>query len=77
MLNRRLRELGEDIPPLINSYMNLSPSMRSFGTVINQAFGDVEETGIMVCIADIYLEKKQRHMESFVNQSGQGQHLQS
>ena len=72
MLNRRLRELGENIPPLINSYMNLSPSMRSFGTVINQAFGGVEETGIMIRIADIYTEKKQRHLETFMTQSGRG-----
>jgi len=66
VLNRRLRELGENIPPLINSYMNLSPSMRTFGTVINQTFGGVEETGILITIADIYPEKKARHIETFV-----------
>jgi hypothetical protein len=66
LLNRRLRSLGENIPPLINSYMNLSLSMRTFGTAINDAFGFVEETGIMVTIADIYPEKKQRHMDTYV-----------
>jgi len=66
LLNRLLRSLGENIPPLINSYMNLSSSMRTFGTAINEAFGSVEETGIMVTISDIYPEKKQRHMDTFV-----------
>lgn len=60
-LSQKVRELGETIPPLINSYMNLSPSMKTFGTVINDTFGDVEETGIMITINDIYEEKKQRY----------------
>jgi Acetyltransferase (GNAT) domain len=62
ILNRRIRELGENIPPLINSYMNLSATMRTFGTAVNDLFGDVEETGIMVTIADIYPTKKNRHL---------------
>ncbi len=70
VLVRRLRSLGENVPPLINSYMNLSSSMRTFGTAINQAFGAVEETGIMVTIADIYPEKKQRHIDTFIPPSG-------
>ncbi|MEY3127070.1 MAG: hypothetical protein RL273_1241, partial [Bacteroidota bacterium] len=43
-------------------YMGLSPSMKTFGTAINSDFGNVEETGIMVTISDIYPEKKERHM---------------
>lgn len=62
ILNKMVRELGENIPPLINSYMNLSPTMRAFGTAINDHFGYVEETGIMVTIADIYPSKKERHI---------------
>ena len=62
ILNRRVRELGENIPPLINSYMNLSATMRTFGTAVNDLFGDVEETGIMVAIDDIYPSKKDRHL---------------
>lgn len=62
ILNKMVRELGENIPPLINSYMNLSPTMRTFGTAINTHFGYVEETGIMVTIADIYPSKKERHI---------------
>ena len=65
LLNSKVRELGENIPPLFNSYMNLSPTMRTFGTAINHHFGDVEETGIMVSIGDIYDQKKDRHVRSY------------
>ncbi len=63
VLNQKVRQLGENIPPLINSYMNLSPSMRTFGTAVNELFGDVEETGIMIDIDDIYETKKHRHID--------------
>ncbi len=65
VLNTRVRELGENIPPLINTYMNLSPTMRVFGTARNDEFGEVEETGIMITIEDIYPAKKERHMSTF------------
>jgi hypothetical protein len=63
VLNSAVRENGEFIPPLVNIYMNLSPTMKTFGTAVNPEFGNVEETAILVTIADIYLEKKERHME--------------
>ena len=62
ILSREIRASGENIPPLINSYMNLSPSMRVFGTAINEHFGGVEETGILVSITDIYPEKIERYV---------------
>lgn len=62
ILVRSVREFNENIPPLINSYMNLSPTMRVFDTVSNPDFGDVEETGILVTIKDIYPEKKLRYI---------------
>lgn len=62
ILNFRVRELGETIPPLLNSYMNLSPTFKVFGTAINHHFGGVEETGIKVTIDDIYESKKHRHL---------------
>lgn len=61
-LNGFLKELGERVPPLINTYMKLSPTMKSFGTAINSEFGGVEETGILVTTADIYPEKTERHL---------------
>jgi hypothetical protein len=65
ILSQQVRALGENIPPLINSYMNLSPSMKTFGTVSNQYFGDVEETGIMVTFADMYPSKIERYLSSY------------
>lgn len=64
VLNREVRSKGENIPPLINSYMNLSPSMKTFGTSVNRRFGNVEETGIMVTIGDIYEQRRTRYFNS-------------
>ena len=64
-LNHLVREQGFNIPPLVNSYMSLSPTMRVFGTAINDEFGDVEETGIFFAISEIFEEKKQRHIGTF------------
>lgn len=64
LLSQKVRFFGENIPPLINAYMNLSPTMKTFGTVMNHHFGGVEETGILVTIADIYDSKKSRHLNS-------------
>ena len=63
-LNQKVRELGENIPPMFNSYMNLSPTMKTFPTCINPHFGGVEETGIMIRISDIYETKASRHVKS-------------
>jgi hypothetical protein len=62
ILNKNVRERGAFIPPLVNAYMNLSSSMRSFGTALNPTFGNVEETGILITIPDMYREKVERHM---------------
>ncbi len=70
VLNKRVRALGENIPPLMNAYMNLSSTMRVFGTAINPTFGGVEETGILVRIADIYESKKERHINSYLIEKG-------
>jgi len=68
ILFKTVRSYGENIPPLINSYMNLSPSMKTFGTVTNPFFGGVEETGLMITIKDLYSEKVKRHITSYVSQ---------
>jgi hypothetical protein len=65
-LNSNVRALGENIPPLVNIYMNLSPSMKTFGTALNKSFGAVEETGILVTIDDIYPAKKERHISTYL-----------
>lgn len=60
ILNRRIREFGYNIPPLVNAYMNLSPTMKLFGTAINYGFGDVEETGILISVSEILEEKNSK-----------------
>jgi hypothetical protein len=64
-LSQIVRSRGFAIPPLVNSYMNLSPTMRCFGTALNAGFGQVEETGILVALDEIYPEKKERHLNSY------------
>lgn len=62
VLNSFVRKHGENVPPLVNIYMHLSPTMKTFGTAVNPDFGNVEETGILVTIADVYQDKKERHL---------------
>jgi hypothetical protein len=65
ILTQSVRALGEHVPPLVNAYMNLSSTMKSFGTSLNDHFGEVEETGILVTIADIYETKMERHVATY------------
>lgn len=66
ILNSEIRKLGYNIPPLVNAYMSLSPTMKLFGTAINYGFGDVEETGILIAIEEIFEQKRVRHIDSFI-----------
>ena len=66
ILNREIRKLGYNIPPLVNAYMGLSPTMKLFGTAINYGFGDVEETGILIAVDEILEEKRKRHIDTFI-----------
>ena len=65
ILNREVRAAGLNIPPLVNSYMNISPTMKFFGTAINDEFGDVEETGILITISEIFSDRLDRHINTF------------
>lgn len=65
-LNAEIRKLGFNIPPLVNAYMGLSPTMRMFGTAINDGFGDVEETGILIAVNEILEQKRIRHIDTFI-----------
>jgi len=68
ILNTEIRRLGYNIPPLVNAYMSLSPTMKLFGTAINYGFGDVEETGILIAVDEILEQKRIRHIDSFIKQ---------
>ena len=77
ILNGEIRKLGYNIPPLVNAYMSLSPTMRMFGTAINYGFGDVEETGILIAVDEILAEKRMRHIQSFIESEPDACHLTS
>jgi len=68
ILNRVVRSFGLNIPPLVNAYMSLSPTMKVFGTAINDGFGDVEETGILIAIDEILESKRIRHIDKFAQE---------
>ena len=63
ILNHFIRDHGRKIPPLVNAYIALSPTMRMFGTAVNREFGYVEESGIFLVIDEIFDDKKERHMK--------------
>ena len=64
-LKDAIRKLGTGIPPLVNSYMNTSPTLRMLGTGINDEFFDAYDTGILVCYDEMYAEKRDRHKEPY------------
>ena len=68
ILNAQIRKMGYNIPPLVNAYMGLSPTMKLFGTAINYGFGDVEETGILIAVDEILENKRRRHIDSFIRE---------
>ena len=68
ILNAEIRKMGYNIPPLVNAYMGLSPTMKLFGTAINYGFGDVEETGILIAVDEILENKRRRHIDSFIRE---------
>ena len=66
VLKKRIRAMGTVIPPLIKSYMSISPSLKYFGISDNPGFGEVEELAIMIHIPEIYENKRERHITSFI-----------
>ncbi len=75
ILNTSVRKLGYNIPPLVNAYMGLSPTMRVFGTAINHEFGEVEETGIFIAVDEILENKRMRHIDSFAKEHPESMNL--
>ena len=68
ILNAEVRKLGVNIPPLVNSYMNLSPSMIYFGTGINDEFANIFDSGILISFDEMYPEKLERHVDSVIKE---------
>ncbi|MCX6308337.1 MAG: hemolysin, partial [Bacteroidia bacterium] len=67
ILNAHVRNLSRNIPPLVNAYMSLSPTMRVFGTCLHNELGEVEETGIMINVDDIFEDKIDRHIDTYID----------
>lgn len=67
LLKEAVRSRGTNIPPLVNSYMNTSPTLKMMGTAINKEFSDVEETAILVCFDEMFEDKRDRHMQAFIS----------
>lgn len=65
-LNRFVRSLGECIPPLLHAYLDLSPTLCTFGTVFDSDFGDIYDTGLMITLNDVYQIKKERYIASYL-----------
>ena len=65
LLVQNVRAQNETVPPLVNAYMSLSATMKTFGSSLNHGFGDVEETGIIITIRDIYDFKIDRHIATY------------
>ncbi len=75
ILKKQIKLLGHNIPPLINAYMALSPTMRTFGSCINDEFNDVLETGLMITIEEIFEEKRIRHVQTYLEEKINGNNI--
>ena len=71
LLNAEVRRRGVNIPPLVNSYMSLSPTMKMFGGGINHEFSEAEETCILINFDEIHESKRERHINSFIKEKTQ------
>ena len=68
LLNAEVRKHGVNIPPLVNAYMSLSPTMKMFGGGINHEFSEAEETCILINFDEIHPDKIERHVDSFIDE---------
>lgn len=66
MLKEAVRARKANIPPLVNSYLNVSPKMTMLGTATNELMPGIEDTAILICFNDMYEDKKERHIESYM-----------
>ncbi len=63
LLNNYVCSLGDKIPPLIHLYLNLTSSMKTFGTVMDPNFGEEFDTEMIICVDDIYPDKYERYIK--------------
>lgn len=65
-LKEAIHRLGSTIPPLINAYMNSSPTMKMFGTATNDELENVEDSGILISFDEMYADKRDRHKAPYI-----------
>lgn len=69
VLKQEVHKFGLTIPPMVNAYMGLSPTMKIFGTAVNREFGNVEETGLLIAVDELRDDKRMRYIESFAKEN--------
>lgn len=69
ILKQEVHKFGLAIPPMVNAYMGLSPTMKIFGTAVNREFGNVEETGLLIAVDELRDDKRMRYIESFAKEN--------
>ena len=60
---------NDTIPPLIHSYIELSPTMKTFGTTFDPDFGDAYDTAMIITLDDVYESKRNRYINTYFDQS--------
>lgn len=55
---------GVSIPPLVNTYMNMSAHMQYFGTGLNDEFGNIYDSGILIPFENMADDKVSRHVKT-------------
>lgn len=67
LLQKAVREQGETVPAMFNAYIGLTSTMKTFGTGINDEFGNIYDTGIMITTADLFEEKRRRYIVPYID----------
>ena len=65
ILLHAVRARGCTVPPLVNAYMNLSSTMRYFGTCPDHGLPGTNGVGILITLKDINDDKRVRHINSY------------
>lgn len=68
ILQSRMRDMQCVIPPIISSYMRLSPTMQTFDMYENGDLGGVTEAAILLTVDDFYDDIKRRYLSFDVKQ---------
>lgn len=65
ILLHAVRARGCTVPPLVNAYMNLSSTMRYFGSCPDHGLPGTHGVGILITLKDINDDKRVRHIDSY------------